>query len=633
MSPEMHHLVRRLFDETLERPEAERMPFLESACAGDPEVFRQVAQLVAAHADAGHFLEGEPARPQRIGRFVITAELGRGSMGIVYKAIDPLIRREVAVKVIRLQLLADGKEAAFLRERLFREARSAGGLFHPGIVVILDAGQEGGVPFIAMEYVDGPSLSQLLAARPTIGCGEALQLLQQTAAALDFAHSKGVIHRDIKPANIMLEKGATVKIADFGIAKIASGQRYTKTGATMGTPSYMSPEQVDAKALDGKSDQFSLAVVAFELLTGVQPFEAESFTALAHTIAYGQRPSARAANAQLPESVDQIFYRGFHQLSEERYATCREFVSALGQALTSQVSDAGAAPQVAVPPTRAVPPLRDRKPFRYTVAAAIAAMLFAGAWWVTRRAGAVRTAPAIARFSATPESIDVGDLATLSWEVHGADEVTIEPDIGAVPAAGRQRVEPTAPTYYKLTAANAAGKVFLNAYVKVIGSPLSLRLAGESNLLRGQLNQGVGLLERSAGLHEARAMLDLGDFYSQEGKGYKRDNAQAAYWYDQAAAAGDREGMLNLATLYYMGIGVPVDDHLAALWFGKAADLGSSDAVLNLGDMYQSGKGFPRDLMKARELYRRAAKMGNGEARQRLALLPAKSQSRRNHTN
>jgi serine/threonine protein kinase len=277
MSPEIHRRVRELFDEALERAEAERMPFLQTACAGDAEVFGQVAQLLSAHVEAGQFLEGEPARPQRIGRFVITHELGRGSMGVVYKAIDPLIEREVALKVSRLQRLADGHEAAFLRERLFREARSAGGLFHPGIVVILDVGQEADVPFIAMEYIEGPSLSQMLAARPRIDRGEALGFLRQTAAALDFAHSKGVVHRDIKPANIMLQSGVTVKVADFGIAKISSSQRYTKTGAAMGTPTYMSPEQVDAQPLDGRSDQFSLAVVAFELLTGAQPFQAESF--------------------------------------------------------------------------------------------------------------------------------------------------------------------------------------------------------------------------------------------------------------------------------------------------------------------------------------------------------------------
>src|SRR5580698_3442098 len=156
MSLETHQRVRQLFDEALARPEAERTTFLQAACGGNIEVFGQVTQLLSAHVKAAGFLETEPPRPQHIGRYLVTGELGRGAMGIVYRAIDPLIGRSVAVKVVRLQALADGSEATFLRERLFREARSAGLLFHPGIAVILDVGQEGQVPFIAMEYVEGP---------------------------------------------------------------------------------------------------------------------------------------------------------------------------------------------------------------------------------------------------------------------------------------------------------------------------------------------------------------------------------------------------------------------------------------------------------------------------------------------
>ncbi len=428
------------------------------------------------------------------------------------------------------------------------------------------------------------------------------------------------MHRDIKPANIMLEKGVTVKVADFGVAKIASAQRYTKTGATMGTPSYMSPEQVDGKPLDGRSDQFSLAVVAYELLAGSQPFEADSFTALAHAIACGPRPSARAANPELPSILDQVFYRGLGKLPEERYASCREFVAAIEQALAAQVFDSEVAPPVTVPRLHATPAVRapGANPFRYVLGSAIVAILLAGAWWGHKPPATARTAPpgvpVILRFSAGPQSVEAGDLATLNWEVHGVNEVTITPDVGAVPATGRERVEPTAPTYYRLTAANPAGKVYLDAYVNVIGSPLSLCLAGESKLRNGQSAQGLVLLRRSAGMGEIRAMLDLGDFYSWNGKDYKRDNAEAAYWLDQAASAGSTEGMLDLGMRYYMGIGVPVNEQLAALWFGKAAGKGSSDAILNLGDMYERGNGFPKDLQKARELYRRASKMGNEEA-------------------
>ncbi len=625
MSPEIHQRVRQLFDEALEHTEPERIPFLQTACAGDSEVFGQVAQLLAAHVEAGRFLEEEPALPQRIGRYMITAELGRGSMGIVYKAIDPLIGREVAVKVIRLQALADGREAAYLRERLFREARSAGGLFHPGIVVILDVGQEGDLAFIAMEYVDGPSLSQVLAACSKMEWREGLQVLQQTAAALDFAHGKGVVHRDIKPANIMLQKGVTVKVADFGIAKITSSQRYTKTGVTMGTPHYMSPEQVDAKPLDGRSDQFSLAVVAFELLTGAEPFVADSFTALAHTIAYGPRPSACAANSDLPATVDQVFYGGLGKLPEERYANCREFVIALEQALT------GATP-VAVPPVPPAPQAQHRagKLLRYVLAAGAAVVLLSagglGYLRLTRapdpppKVASPLAAPTITDFSADPQSIQAGEKAMLSWKVLGVTEVTIEPGIGKVQAAGQLPVKPAESNDYELTAMNATGTVYQKVSIEVKQSPLVLRLEGESALRRGQFDEGLESLVQAAALGDKLAMMELGDNYSKRLGGRNAKYSRAAYWYRKAAEAGDLDAMLFLGGFYEtaLGGGLP-DREEAAKWYRRASNLGSADATYDLGRMYANPRGAHRDRRQACDLFQQAVRMGNKDALQEFA--------------
>src|ERR1700678_1301314 len=163
MAPELHGRVRTLFDAALELPEAERFPFLQSACCGDPEVLPAVLRLLEAHRGSQSFLETNTRPRLRIGRYLVTGELGRGAMGVVYEAIDPLVGRKVAVKVIRLQSFAHSGEAQFLRDRLFREARSAGLLSHPGIVVVFDVGQEGDTAFIAMERVEGVSLYQALA--------------------------------------------------------------------------------------------------------------------------------------------------------------------------------------------------------------------------------------------------------------------------------------------------------------------------------------------------------------------------------------------------------------------------------------------------------------------------------------
>jgi eukaryotic-like serine/threonine-protein kinase len=332
MSPQLHRRVREVFDLALERPETERFAFVRSVCSGESDVFDAVTRLLDAHRGAKSFLQESAPRPQRIGRYVIVSELGRGTMGIVYEVVDPLIGRKIALKVIHLDALTDVAGAQASPERLFREAHSAGALLHPGIVVAFDVGQEGSAAFFAMEKVDGPSLDQVLSSGRKIEPAEALDLVCQTALALDYAHKQGVVHRDIKPANILLANGTTVKVADFSIAKILSAESLTATGMVWGTPAYMSPEQIEGRPLDGRADQFSLAVLAYELLTGAKPFQADSLVALAHVIVYAPRPSARAANPALPPAVDQVFYRALARLPKDRFCDCEEFAAALQEA-------------------------------------------------------------------------------------------------------------------------------------------------------------------------------------------------------------------------------------------------------------------------------------------------------------
>src|SRR6202790_575604 len=190
---------------------------------------------------------------QQIGRYKIVGELGRGAMGIVYKALDPAIGRTVAIKSIRLQDLTDEAERERLKERLFREAQSAGILSHPGIVTIYDIAEENGLAYIFMEFVNGPPLEKMLRHEQTPDKETLLSIFRQTAAALDYAHKKGIVHRDIKPANIMIHEDGTAKITDFGVAKIVS-QQMTVAGTMMGTPSYMSPEQVKGAVVNGRAD-------------------------------------------------------------------------------------------------------------------------------------------------------------------------------------------------------------------------------------------------------------------------------------------------------------------------------------------------------------------------------------------
>jgi len=303
----------------------------------------------------------------RIGRFQIVKELGRGAMGVVYHALDPAIGRPVAIKVIRLSEMHKPEDQERLRERLFREARSAGILSHPNIVTIYDMDEEDGLAFIAMEFVNGSTLDQVLSAKEPMAEERMFSSLRQTGGALDFAHGKGIVHRDIKPANIMLAEGDVVKITDFGIAKITTGE-LTMTGTIVGTPNYMSPEQVQGLTVDGRSDQFSLAVIAFEMLTGERPFAGEHLTSVIYKIVSEDPVPLQRLNPTVGDKIDGVLRKALSKKRESRYGTCTEFVEALEAACAAtegwkNLPRGGvlSMPTMAVDPRPPLPPPRFRR--------------------------------------------------------------------------------------------------------------------------------------------------------------------------------------------------------------------------------------------------------------------------------
>ncbi|MBL8173379.1 MAG: serine/threonine protein kinase [Bryobacterales bacterium] len=265
---------------------------------------------------------------QQIGRYKIIREIGRGAMGVVYLAEDPAIGRTVAIKTIRLTDASSDDERKFLRDRLFREARSAGILSHPGIVTIYDIYEENNICYVFMEYVDGPTLEQMMQAGDPLDGKLVLHVLDETAAALDYAHSKGIVHRDIKPANIMIASGGAVKITDFGVAKFTS-QQATNTGVLLGTPSYMSPEQISDAKISGRSDQFSLAVIAYQLLAGDRPFAGATLPGLMFKIVNEDPAPLQRLNATLGPAVDIVIRKALHKDPAERYPNCQAFAKAL----------------------------------------------------------------------------------------------------------------------------------------------------------------------------------------------------------------------------------------------------------------------------------------------------------------
>jgi serine/threonine protein kinase len=256
-------------------------------------------------------------------------------MGVIYAATDPLIGRPVAIKTIRLSSLDSGNNREELTRRLFREAQSAGILTHPGIITIHDVGEQGEDAYIVMEFVSGKSLEEVLDSGVPQHSDTYISLLKQVATALDYAHSKGIIHRDIKPSNIMICEDGTVKVADFGVAKLTASESMTQAGLVLGTPSYMSPEQAQGRMVDGSSDQFSLAVVAYRILTGGLPFVASTLTALLAKILW-EEPDYQSAG--LPPSLLAVFKKALSKDPKLRYGSCAEFLQQLEAAFSEQKS-------------------------------------------------------------------------------------------------------------------------------------------------------------------------------------------------------------------------------------------------------------------------------------------------------
>jgi hypothetical protein len=260
-------------------------------------------------------------------------------MGVVYLAEDPVIGREVAIKVIQAHAGLDKQELDQLQARFEREFKSAGTLSHPNIVTIHDVGQEEDCSFIAMEYVRGEGLDEVLASNRVLSFKEIADLTLQVCDGLDYAHERGVIHRDVKPANIIITRRGRPKITDFGIAKVTT-TTLTRTGTVIGTPSYMSPEQVTGHPVTGASDQFSVAVMTYQLLTGERPFSGDSPTTIMYKIVHEEPVRPKLLNARLPEALDVAMMRALEKDPAQRYPTCSVFAEAVRDALGAAPADA-----------------------------------------------------------------------------------------------------------------------------------------------------------------------------------------------------------------------------------------------------------------------------------------------------
>ncbi|WP_341909206.1 serine/threonine-protein kinase [Polaromonas sp. YR568] len=321
----------------------------------------------SSHPGGTLLLDGGAVEKPMLGRYQVEKELGKGAMGVVYLGKDPKIGRVVAIKTMALSQEFEGEELDDARERFFREAETAGRLQHQNIVTIFDAGEEHDLAYIAMEFLKGKDLADVTRDGHLLPMPQVLSIVARVAEALAYAHKQNVVHRDIKPANIMYEPSTdTVKVTDFGIARITDSSK-TKTGLVLGTPSFMSPEQIAGKKVDGRSDLYSLGVMLYQMLTGVLPFRGDSMAELMYKIANEEAPDIRIVRKDLPDALAQIVALCLTKKPEQRYqdgdqlgADLRAVIATLAPSGASAVHAAPAAPGAAGAATPAETPSFER---------------------------------------------------------------------------------------------------------------------------------------------------------------------------------------------------------------------------------------------------------------------------------
>ena len=272
-----------------------------------------------------------------IGRYEIIEELGHGAMGVVYKANDPLIERFVALKTINMQVMPDSEKETY-KSRFYQEAKAAGHLNHPNIVTIHDLGESGDMAYIAMELMEGRELQSMLDSKRLL-FEDALNIAAQVAAGLHYAHQRGIVHRDIKPTNIMVLGDYHVKIADFGIARMGTSLSLTRAGMIVGSPLYMSPEQIRSQTVDARSDIFSLGIVLYQMLTGKLPFTGDDVNAVMFQIVNDDPPKPSSVDSEIPEALDRIVLKCLEKKPGDRYANADELAKELRSALDNMLRE------------------------------------------------------------------------------------------------------------------------------------------------------------------------------------------------------------------------------------------------------------------------------------------------------
>lgn len=522
---------------------------------------------------------------QRFGPFTIQSKLGRGGMASVYLAYEVALDRQVALKVLPHELL----EQPGFGERFEREAKLIARLEHPHIVPVYAFGINEALPWMSLRLVRGGHLGERIE-DSSLTHAEGLAYFSKIADALDYAHSHGVIHRDLKPQNVLVGERGEIYLADFGIARIMEGvgTALTRTGAVLGTPAYMAPEQAKGEEVAAAADIYALGVMVFRWLTGILPFDGD--TPYAIMFKHVQEPIPLEPLNALPERARLAVLRALEKDARDRWPTAGEFILELRNGLVGPLSAESMddrAPTGAMPSELPLPASAGASPLRNS------SLPRAGTEPARRIGkGGSRTMPWVWGIALSAIlSMGAGGYIRDLWL-----------DRGDLQAAGQ--AAPVEPGQEASPDREAAEK----------GSALAQFNLGqryeEGQGVARDISQAMAWYRKAAGQGYARAETRLGDIY-HAGQGVPRDDGQAVAWFRKAALQGSAEAQARLGSMYELGFGVPRDDEQAISWFVKAAEQGDTDAQFKLGGKYYFGTGVPQDTQQALTWFRKAAELGH----------------------